>query len=168
MSVLNYSANGTTLVYSGNEFTVVHVYSYLWILLFFWVISSSNFFASCLKEPFPPALTVGNKRSVPQLVSGWIKISYLHFLSAGPAAEKTYYIRTEDQQINEIHPFSPSQLSLSLSLFLFPRSSPSLFPQRLLRVFLLDILYATRHAERIIKKEACVNIIRAFWIVTDI
>lgn len=98
----------------------------------FWVISSPKFFASSLKEPFPTnsnCINIGNKQSVPQLVSGWIKISHLHILSAGPAADTTYYIWTEDQQIDEIHPFLPSQLRLIFSLFP-PSSSPLLsFPR---------------------------------------
>lgn len=68
----------------------------------------------------------------------------LHILSAGPAAAMTYYIWTEDQQINENHSFYYLHLPLSFPDVSFPSSSLlSLVPQRLLGVFLLNILYAT-------------------------
>lgn len=64
-----------------------------------------------------------------------LNLTLLHILSAGPAAEMTYYIWTEDQQIHEIHPFLLSQLHLAAFF------SSSLLPQRLQGVDLLYIFF---------------------------
>lgn len=100
-------------------------------------------------------------------ICGWIKSHAASYLIIWTSCWNDTWCFYVDQQINDI-PWAMSTLSLSLSFFcrcfLSYIVSLSLSPQRLLGVFLLNILDATRHAERIIKKQGRANIIGAFGI----
>lgn len=113
-------------------------------------------------------INIGNRPSVSQLLSGWIKIDAAsHLISQTSCWNDILYLDRRST-----NPWNSLFLAISTpshSFFFFFFFSLSLPPRDFcVWVFLLNILYATWRAESIIKKEACVNIIKAFWVVTDI